>query len=86
MGLTDAQAAKIAASLNPPIQQATHQNHVEDSTIGNERTLRGIPVVGRVSGTMPGTRPGDSAAALEQAGRDIVSASLRRRTKKRDHE
>ena len=34
-------------------------NEVEDATVGNEEQLRGIPAVGRVSGTMRGTRPGD---------------------------
>lgn len=38
----------------------------EDATIGNEQLLRGIPVVGSVSGTIPGTKPGDAAWRLER--------------------
>ncbi len=34
---------------------------IQDATIGNEELLRGIPTVGRVSGTIKGTRPGDPA-------------------------
>ena len=37
----------------------------EDPTIGNEEILRGIPVVGGVSGTIRGTRPGDTASGLD---------------------
>lgn len=58
----------------------------EDATVGNEERLRGIPAVGRVSGTIKGTRPGDSARALEQAGRDIVRAKLNRHRFKRPSE
>lgn len=36
----------------------------EDATIGNEERLRGIPAVGRVSGAMKNTRPGDTVKAL----------------------
>lgn len=40
--------------------------------------LRGVPLVGAGPGCIKGTRPGDSAAALEHAGRDIVRSRLHR--------
>jgi hypothetical protein len=44
--------------ITPPTER-------EDPTFGNEKLLRGIPAVGRVGGVIFGTRPGDSAKALE---------------------
>ena len=79
MGLTEEEAARLERRLKPPVEKPTTLELVtEDATIGNEERLRGIPCVGRVSGTIKGTRPGDSAAALEQAGRDLVRAHLDR--------
>lgn len=49
-----------------------------DPFLGRDRELRGIPLVGAGGGAIAGTRPGDSAAELERAGRDIVRASLDR--------
>lgn len=37
----------------------------EDPTIGNEEFIRGIPLVGKVSGTIRGTRPGDNPRWIE---------------------
>lgn len=87
MGMTAADRAKRDAE----IQALTAEQHkddcrhddrtiivTEDATVGNEERLRGIPAIGRVSGTIKGTRPGDSAKALEEAGRDIVRATLDR--------
>lgn len=81
MGLSHHDHAKLQQRLNPPNPTSTPTrpgNVIESTTIGNELTLRGIPVVGAVSGAIIGTRPGDSAQALEQAGRDIVKATLTR--------
>lgn len=46
-----------------------HKKH-----LGKE--LRGVPLVGAGPGCIAGTRPGDSAAQLNQAARDIVIANL----------
>lgn len=81
MGLSHEQYANELKRLNPVVVEtpATQFDpEIEDATVGNEERLRGIPAVGRVSGTIKGTRPGDSAKALEQAGRDIVRATLDR--------
>ena len=90
MGLTAAAAAAQAARLTPSSLEATTQpgpvgrGHRRGSTrIDRRRTdaieLRGVPIAGHgVSGVIPGTRPGDSAATLEQAGRDILHAQRRR--------
>lgn len=37
-----------------------------------------VPVIGLDAGCIPGTKPGDSARALEAAGRDIVRSHLHR--------
>jgi hypothetical protein len=90
----DVDAARKAAGLKPiPTPDAKFSDTetlqpkpviiTEDATIGNEERLRGIPAVGRVSGTIKGTRPGDSAAELERAGRDILRAKLNRHRFKR---
>lgn len=50
----------------------------EDATIGNEERLRGIPAVGRVSGTIKGTRPGDPSYIIEEANREIHAAMMRK--------
>ena len=79
----DLDAARKHAGLKP-LPHAKHAEPTkplvitEDATIGNEERIRGIPAVGRVSGTIKGTRPGDDAQALEQAGRDILRAHLNR--------
>lgn len=41
----------------------------EDATIGNEDLLRGIPVVGSVSGTIRGTAPGSPSWPLDREQR-----------------
>lgn len=88
-----------AAGLNPlpkhtpesPTPPTRFDPEVEDATIGNEDRLRGIPVVGRVGGTMRGTRPGDPVSGLEAEARElhdharlIVRGHLKR-TRRRDH-
>jgi hypothetical protein len=83
MGLTDEQYLKRLAALAAMVPEAAAAQPkpgiiTEDATIGNEERIRGIPAVGRVSGTIKGTRPGDDAKALEQAGRDILRAHLNR--------
>ena len=80
----DVDAARKAAGLKALPNATDHEAKAkplivtEDATIGNEERIRGIPAVGRVSGTIKGTRPGDDAKALEQAGRDILRAHLNR--------
>lgn len=73
MGLTHDQHAKRQAEIKALVgdQAADDTSQVEkqvvvteDATLGNEERLRGIPAVGRVSGTMKGTRPGDTVRAL----------------------
>jgi hypothetical protein len=92
----DVDAARKQAGLKPlpnsqqaePVKERGHARgrqqgvETEDATIGNEELLRGIPAVGQVAGTIKGTRPGDSAAELERAGRDIVRANLNRNRKR----
>lgn len=90
MGLTAAAAAAQAARLTPSPPEATTntaapgRGHRRGSTrIDRTRTdaieLRGVPIAGHgISGVIPGTKPGDSAAALEAAGRDILRAELKR--------
>jgi hypothetical protein len=56
------QAAFRAGASVPEIGHRTCER--EDPTIGNEEFIRGIPLVGRVSGTMRGTRPGDDPRLL----------------------
>lgn len=66
-----------AAGLSPLPQQTTNEDEeqqdveTEDATIGNEERLRGIPAVGRVSGTIKGTRPGDLVSALEAEAKEL---------------
>lgn len=84
--MTNIDEQRRLAGLNPlpkhtaesPTPPTRFDPEVEDATIGNEDRLRGIPVVGRVSGTIKGTRPGDSARALDEAGRDILRTHLNR--------
>lgn len=38
----------------------------EDPTIGNQDFIRGIPLIGHVSGAIKGTRPGDPAYRLDR--------------------
>lgn len=76
MGLTPEQHADQQRRLQPTIRdqaQAQPVTETEDATIGNEERLRGIPCVGRVSGTMRGTMPGPGAsgAALEREAREL---------------
>lgn len=56
-------AAYLAGEAVPDTAPKTER---EDATIGNEKLLRGIPAVGRVGGTIHGTRPGDDAQRLER--------------------
>lgn len=78
MGLSHEQHAELIKNLKPPVTEtpATRFDpEVEDATIGNEERLRGIPAVGRVTGTMKGTRPGiDTVAELERAARELNEA------------
>jgi hypothetical protein len=85
----DVDAARKHAGLKPlPIPDAKFSATetlqpkpaivTEDATIGNEERLRGIPAVGRVSGTIKGTRPGDPSYQLEQAARDLHASLMRR--------
>ena len=53
-----AQHAAFRAKASLPDEPTKTER--EDPTIGNEEFIRGIPLVGRVSGTMRGTRPGDN--------------------------
>lgn len=92
MGITAAAAAAQAARLTPSSPEATTQTpgparpvrgHRRGTYVDRSRTdaieLRGVPIAGHgISGVIPGTKPGDSAAALEQAGRDILHAQLHR--------
>lgn len=59
----EAKRAAILAGASIPDEVVKTER--EDATIGNELLLRGIPAVGRVSGTIRGTRPGDSTRYLE---------------------
>lgn len=84
MGMTAAQRAKYdadLAALTPGTSKPKEEkpaNLVEDATIGNEERLRGIPAVGRVSGTIKGTRPGDPSYIIEEANRELHAAIMRR--------
>lgn len=79
-------AARKAAGLKPmptltiePQAKADPKAVItEDATIGNEERLRGIPAVGRVSGTIKGTRPGDPSYIIEEANRELHAAAMRR--------
>jgi hypothetical protein len=95
VGLTDRQAAKQQAKLKPVVRDElvprSPVNEVEDATVGNEERLRGIPAVGRVSGTMKGTRPGDPVRFLDTEARELneharlITRGHLKRTRKRDH-
>jgi hypothetical protein len=84
MGMTAADRAKRDAEIQALVQDqhADDTSHAEkqavvteDATIGNEERLRGIPAVGRVSGTMKNTRPEPGAAArLASEERDLRSS------------
>ena len=82
--MTSLDDQRRAAGLNPlPVQVIDAQPAAtdvvtEDATIGNEERLRGIPAVGRVSGTMRGTRPGDSTTDLGERGTVILRAMLKK--------
>lgn len=52
--------------------------HARSSLRQERETTARIPLIGVDSGAIPGTKPGDSARALEAAGRDIVRARLHR--------
>lgn len=58
----------------PDPEQESAEVVTEDATIGNEERLRGIPAVGRVSGTMTNRRPGDPVWRLEEEARDLNAA------------
>lgn len=52
------QNAKLIASLAPDDRTLTDERRSYHATAGDERTLRGIPAIGRgVAGVSPGTRP-----------------------------
>jgi hypothetical protein len=88
MGLTDKHAAIRDAGLNPvadaiptePAKPRGHGRRNQRETLhnpGGSPELRGIPLVGAGPGAI--TRPGiDTAASLDQAGRDILRANLHR--------
>lgn len=94
MGLDQRGAADRDRKLKPyvpPDEAKPERGHKrgQQKTKGHDRSddssdLRGIPVVGLGGGAIAGTRPGDSAAALEQAGRDLVRGFLRR-SRRRDY-
>jgi hypothetical protein len=79
----DVDAARAAARLKPlvpaagakPAEPAKPRGHARGQTTDDRRlqdkALRGIPCVGAGPGVIDGTRPGDSAAALEQEARDL---------------
>ena len=88
MGLSHEQQADLEKRLNPIVAHDTPAKPelvVEDRTLGNEEALRGIPVVGRVSGTIKGTRPGDPAHELEREAQDL-NDHARRLTQQRMRE
>jgi hypothetical protein len=60
-----AQRAAYLAGVAVPENEVVKTCEREDATIGNEKLLRGIPVVGKVGGTIAGTRPGDSTKWLD---------------------
>lgn len=60
-----AQRAAYLAGVAMPDEEPKRTCEREDPTIGNEEFIRGIPLVGRVSGTIRGTRPGDNPKWLE---------------------
>jgi hypothetical protein len=83
MGLSNEQHAELLAGLTPATQKPAEKEHghargqTDDRRL-KDKALRGIPCVGAGPGAIDGTKPGDSAAALEQAGRDILAAHLNR--------
>jgi len=67
-------------------QPAPAPGHARGKTVEafSADQLRGVPILGLgVGGAINGTRPGDSAAELERAGREILRASLHRNRFKR---
>jgi hypothetical protein len=73
------------AELVPQAPRAGHGRGkvvYDDRRSGNE-AARGVPIMGHMGGVILGTRPGDSAAELERAGRDIVRQRLHRNRFKR---
>jgi hypothetical protein len=85
----DLDAARQAAGLQPlpnpaakPAEEKPEHGHGRGTTHDDRRlhdkSLRGIPLIGTGPGAIDGTKPGDSAQALEQAGRDILHAHLHR--------
>jgi hypothetical protein len=83
----DLDAARQAAGLDPlsdvigseptePTKEHGHARGTTDDRRLRDNALRGIPLIGTGPGCIQGTRPGDSAADLNQAARDIVIANL----------
>lgn len=58
-------AQQAAFRADATIPDEAPKTEREDATIGNELLLRGIPVVGKVGGTIRGTRPGDNPNHLD---------------------
>jgi|SRR3954468_20728213 hypothetical protein len=84
MGLSHEQAARQQAALQPDVApdgpKKLERGHGRGKYVDRSRTdaidLRGFPCVGfGVAGVIPGTRPGDSVAALERDERAINNAS-----------
>lgn len=63
--------ADIIRNINP--DNPEHERTYTTTLAGDERALRGIPVVGAkgVSGTMRGLRPGDSARHAAASATDL---------------
>src|SRR4051794_16647546 len=91
MGLSHEQAARQQAALHPdvpPDEPKTLERghgrgkHVVDRSRTDSLELRGFPCVGfGVAGVIPGTRPGDSVAALERDERAIERTDPRAEVK-----